>query len=473
MPNMQRRDNPTVTCVLGMHRSGTSLVAGLLHCLGIYVGPPNRLVGPRSDNEKGFWEHSGIVQINDELLAEFGGSYDAPPRFPIGWYESPKLEGLRTRARRLIEEDFSASTNWGWKDPRACLTLPFWQRLLPPMRYVVCLRNPVDVGRSLRKRNGISFNQGVQLWLSHVASLLEGTTGSPRYLVLYESMISAPDVELRELAAFLEVEMPKPGSERYRAIEEFVDKTLQHHATSPAEVISHSLLSFEAKALYRVLLLEALSRRSLPTQDIVLPHLLEAFSNQALQSHERNERQHLQMQEWMAQLASQVEALARSLPRPAGRAEASADYVLRKEIDALVAEGREDLRGVRFGDRFVLLGGKISFDTPEPTLELAWESCKVQRLEWQNAVHFLDEGGNMLGQADYPQDASHSLAAPGAPWRDIVRLSPEKMGLAKMLGLGIYKSTTQENSHLPQVTTLPVGSGKRDWGGHRLLVNLK
>ena len=91
-----------------------------------------------------------------------GGTWSEPPVLGAGWETDTALGDLRQRARAVIHQDFGAAPLWSWKNPRTCLTLPFWQRLLPSMRYVICLRNPIDVARSLRRRNGFSLDKGTE-----------------------------------------------------------------------------------------------------------------------------------------------------------------------------------------------------------------------------------------------------------------------------------------------------------------------
>ena len=88
-----------------------------------------------------------------------------------------------------MEKDFAASELWGWKNPRNCLTLPFWQRFLPPMRYLICLRNPLDVAASLERRDGFSLEKSVDLWLTYVMSAVQHTAGRPRLFVFYEDVM--------------------------------------------------------------------------------------------------------------------------------------------------------------------------------------------------------------------------------------------------------------------------------------------
>ena len=55
--------------VLGMHRSGTSMLAGLLvKGLGYHVGPNHALIRPNFDNEKGFFERVDAVLQNDAFM---------------------------------------------------------------------------------------------------------------------------------------------------------------------------------------------------------------------------------------------------------------------------------------------------------------------------------------------------------------------------------------------------------------------
>ena len=58
--------------VLGMHRSGTSLLGGLLVRCGLFVGARRDLIwgADPNDNKKGFFERSDVVLQNDWLLRD-------------------------------------------------------------------------------------------------------------------------------------------------------------------------------------------------------------------------------------------------------------------------------------------------------------------------------------------------------------------------------------------------------------------
>jgi hypothetical protein len=242
----------TIVCVLGMHRSGTSLVARLLNLLGADLGPEEHMIQATSANPAGYWESRGIKEINEEILSRLGGSWLEPPDFPDGWERSPALADLRQQARELIETDFSSSDVLGFKDPRNCLTLAFWQRILGPMRYVICLRNPSDVAASLEMRKGddAPFELGVELWLTYVLSALAVTAGQPREFMFYEDLMANPGAGVRRLGDFI----GQDGSAAVdSAIEVAMLEGLWHHRTTVSNVVDSPQLAFHVKAFYLAL----------------------------------------------------------------------------------------------------------------------------------------------------------------------------------------------------------------------------
>ncbi|MEX0585828.1 MAG: hypothetical protein WD176_04250, partial [Pirellulales bacterium] len=75
-----------IICVLGMHRSGTSLVTRLLNLLGVDLGVSAALRPADRFNPTGYWEHQAFIDINDELLRRLGGSWRQIPRLlSPGW----------------------------------------------------------------------------------------------------------------------------------------------------------------------------------------------------------------------------------------------------------------------------------------------------------------------------------------------------------------------------------------------------
>jgi hypothetical protein len=241
-----------IVCVLGMHRSGTSLLTRVLNLLGVDLGPEAGLTTePVVDNPRGYWEHQGLTLISDAIIKRYGGTWDNPPVLPVGWESDEAIDDLRRRAGELIG-GFSASLLWGWKDPRTCLTLPFWQQLLPEMRYVICLRKPVDVAASLAKRDDFTADKSLGLWCTYVASALKHSEGRARLCVFYEDLLSDTTNELARLAAFVGTS-EETKSQLRDSIADFVDPNLQHHHSAPDTLVPDSTVGLHATSLYLAL----------------------------------------------------------------------------------------------------------------------------------------------------------------------------------------------------------------------------
>lgn len=255
MQEILKKTDGKVVCVLGMHRSGTSLVSRVLNLMGVSLGPTERLMRPRSDNPKGFWESAALSGINDGIFSIYGGGWDNPPDFPNEWQFSKALDGLKEEAAGIIRRDFSGTPLWGFKDPRSSITLPFWQTLIPKMRYVIVLRNPLDVALSLSGRDGFSFEKSSRLWLSYVASAFRHTSGKERMVLFYEDFMEDRADGIKRLAGFIGRPELSEDADLRRGIDGFAEKDLQHNSSGLSAVMDEDGLCFPAKALYLALML--------------------------------------------------------------------------------------------------------------------------------------------------------------------------------------------------------------------------
>lgn len=296
-------------CVLGMHRSGTSLVSRVLNLLGVHLGPEQHLMKANVDNPKGYWEHQLITNLNDEILVRLGGSWHEPPIFLQGWQHGTVLSDIRQRARRLIQDDFAAAQNWGWKDPRTCLTLPFWQTLVSSPKYILCLRNPIDVAQSLQRRNGFPFEKSMRLWLAHVNAALEQTAVQERMIIFYEDLILDWRTELKRLAQFLgTAEVAEEEEEIQARVGNFIAGELQHHRTSFVDTVDDDQLFFPVKALYMVLRLY----RGVDSGASV-ERALEVFSQYALSANKELDALTVEKGEQLKQLTDERDRLVQEV----------------------------------------------------------------------------------------------------------------------------------------------------------------
>jgi hypothetical protein len=183
----------TAIFVLGMHRSGTSALTGLLHRLGVALG--EHLMPASEDNPRGYWENADIVAVHERLMGSLGWTWDDIRSLPAGFARN---EPAREAARDLLalaNRDFAGTALWGLKDPRLCRLMPLWSPLLAAEavtpRYVLAVRHPLDVTASLAARDGIGTARGLLLWLGHLLDAERATRGARRVIVHYEELIGA------------------------------------------------------------------------------------------------------------------------------------------------------------------------------------------------------------------------------------------------------------------------------------------
>ncbi|MBN2604049.1 MAG: sulfotransferase [Candidatus Thermoplasmatota archaeon] len=148
--------NPVI--IIGMHRSGTSLVTKLLNKLGVFIG------AYLDDNQESIF----FYRLNEWMLRQLNTTWDNPYNFRF-LNDTLIREFLRvinlhmnnfcTRKiylgyRNAFKfKNFSdISFNWGWKDPRNTFTLDVWKLVFPNLKVIHVYRNPIDVAQSMRIR---------------------------------------------------------------------------------------------------------------------------------------------------------------------------------------------------------------------------------------------------------------------------------------------------------------------------------
>lgn len=194
-----------VICILGMHRSGTSMISRLLNICGLYLGEKEELITEPDlkGNRKGHWEHREILAINDEILNVFGGSWDNPPTFPDGWENDVRLDNLFVQADELVKRMSDRSLVWGFKEPRTSLTLPFWKRVIPKMIYVIPIRSMFEIAQSLQKRDNFPLVRGIFLCIIYWESILRNTNGERRIFTLQRGYFADWRCELGKILDFI------------------------------------------------------------------------------------------------------------------------------------------------------------------------------------------------------------------------------------------------------------------------------
>ena len=150
--------------VLGMHRSGTSCLTGLLADAGIWLGDVS---ASNRFNRKGNQERRAVNTLHECVLVDNGGSWYAPPSGDCIWRPE------RIAELRAILAEYPTDRPWAVKDPRACFTINGWLAERPDLRLIGTFRHPGAVVSSLRARGPkLQVADEVDLWSRYNGQLL-------------------------------------------------------------------------------------------------------------------------------------------------------------------------------------------------------------------------------------------------------------------------------------------------------------
>ena len=252
--NEPERQLPPCVVILGMHRSGTSLLAGSLEAAGLYLG---EVKNESPYNRRGNKENVSIRALHNELLKASGAAWNHPPPGQIRWRPADEERG-----RSLIRPYLEVGRPWGFKDPRTIWLVEGWLRLLPNVRMVGVFRHPSLVVRSiiaLDKRRVIGAEEALATWCAYNAEVIR-LQGRYRFPVVHFGSVEAFGEDfVSPLTAFAR-SIGLAGS-----LDRFFDRQLVNQA-SPGP-----LPSPEARALYARLL--DVSRQGLPPDGANRPEL--------------------------------------------------------------------------------------------------------------------------------------------------------------------------------------------------------
>lgn len=221
----------TGICILGMHRSGTSSLTGSLQQAGLQSG---KVVEWAPYNTKGNRENHQIRDLNDAILANNGGTWENPPSL-IEWTN----EQVQRRDEIIEMLEALPGDHWGFKDPRATLTLNFWLEGRPGMRLVASYRHPMAVANSLAYRQQMPLEEAIRLWRWYNERLLAYAQTHDISFVCFDVPQEEYLRAVRSLIISLGLSPPK---------EQFFDENLRRQSwdgTTPAALSTEAIELYE------------------------------------------------------------------------------------------------------------------------------------------------------------------------------------------------------------------------------------
>lgn len=254
MSKADAKPTPIRNCilVLGMHRSGTSALAGVLSLLG--CATPASLIRGDANNEKGYFESNAVGRLSDAILSELGSAWSDWLSLELESLPRKQYLEFCNRTRQIIQDDFAEASLFVLKEPRMCRMAPFWLSALEDagckVNVVHTHRNPQEVAASLARRDGFEPAFGLLLWLRHVLDAEHATRGRNRVFTSYRHLMQDWRTVTGTLESALGLAM-SPGDPD--AIDSFLSAKLQHFSDTTADTLANPALPHNVRETFAIM----------------------------------------------------------------------------------------------------------------------------------------------------------------------------------------------------------------------------
>jgi len=221
--------------VLGMHRSGTSVLASMLQALGISLG--DRLVPADGNNPAGYFEHAEIVRLHQGFLDRMDRRWTGPKGtlpYPDLYWETADGRATQAELRKLVHTELArSSTVWGVKDPRMSRLVKLWRPIFEVLSvrpiYLLAVRSPASVQGSVTRRDGLSPSRAQLLWLLHNLDAVRDTWKDGISVFDYDGWFSAPREHACRLQSLLGDAAGADSRRLTTEIEGLIQQGLRHN----------------------------------------------------------------------------------------------------------------------------------------------------------------------------------------------------------------------------------------------------
>jgi len=240
-----------VILIMGCHRSGTSLLAGLLKNMGCHAG--DSLYPANEYNERGYFESGPIVELNESLLASCKRSWDDVRSLPSKDGDEIVSIMSQNMAKQCFLQEFNGASTVVLKDPRISKLFHWWSTVFDDIGSnvfsIISIRDPLEVAASLQKRDGFPLGKGLLIYLSYLLDAEFHTRGRARAVVDYKSTLADWRAMVAGLKSCPGLHLPILTPDLEQRIDSLVMPNLRHNRGDVS--VSSGIVELSALA-YRV-----------------------------------------------------------------------------------------------------------------------------------------------------------------------------------------------------------------------------
>ncbi len=233
--------------IVGMHRSGTSAIAGTLSKLGIDFG--KKIMPSTPENPSGFFENMFFYRTNEDILRHLKSSWDDLNELPLDWEKRKTLIKYKNQIKDIIRTEFKDLELFGIKDPRLSLLLPIYEEAFKDLeitpKYIIIERKDIEIAKSLKKRDGFSPKHSLLLIRKYKDNIKKYMAKRKHITIKFDDLISDQNRIIRELGEYLSLKNIR--STMKKNVKDFLTPELKHHTLSEFEYIKELAEQIEEK----------------------------------------------------------------------------------------------------------------------------------------------------------------------------------------------------------------------------------
>jgi hypothetical protein len=226
-------DAPRLVLMLGVGRSGTSLMTGILGQLGFRIPQPE--IRADESNPRGFGEPAWVVDFHQRLMRELRVTvFDARP---AAWEITGRAAAdpaVRSELRDWLGAQVSGSDKVAVKDPRIVWFLTLWLDSVRGLGIsdasITMVRHPAEIVSSARRWYGTWQTDASRAasWLNVMLETERATRRRPRVFIAYEDVLADWRDQVEGVGQMLGLPLlPGVPQDRLDEIDRFVDPTLR------------------------------------------------------------------------------------------------------------------------------------------------------------------------------------------------------------------------------------------------------
>jgi hypothetical protein len=238
--------------VVGVGRSGTSVMSGILGQLGFYIPQPE--VAADETNPRGFGEPRWVVDFHSGILASRRVTLNDAR--PAAWKRMAEVAApAHDELLGWLRAQFERADDIVVKDPRTIWFLDVWRRCAQELgaqtSFVTMLRHPAEIVTSARNSYGPGRTEASRAaaWINTTLQTEHATRDARRVFVRYDDLLADWVPEIRRVGTLLDV-AALASTERVPAVDAFVDPALHRHRTTWADLDVPASVRFLAEDVW-------------------------------------------------------------------------------------------------------------------------------------------------------------------------------------------------------------------------------